>query len=158
MASKSVLVVGEVEGSRERRENQSLQNFYRRRKERDWAVGQTLLRRLPRLQNRDDSRGLPDRRDLRIGDRQIEGVCEILDRAGANVFKVPGREAVGPTSRGVFGGTDGGGDFLGRERTEGSINGMFLIQVTDDFPRISPGVGERAVLSDEPIGDGFRFG
>ena len=52
--TKAVLMVGEWECFMERREKKAFQYLDRRAEECDWTIGNTLIRRLIRLQNRDD--------------------------------------------------------------------------------------------------------
>ena len=83
IATKSMLMVSKRKGIMEEREKEALEYLNRRTEQRDWTIGNAFVRRLARLQNRDDERCLPDRRNISRSHREVKDGREIIDGPGA---------------------------------------------------------------------------
>ena len=109
------------------------------------------MRWLPRFEHGNHNCRFPDRGNLGSCYGTVEGFSQILDPPRAKLLQVPGGEAVGTSSGGVFGFSDGLCSIRSRERCEIRVE-RELPKFTLDLPKDFSGAGRRRILAHELVG------
>ena len=90
---------GPIKGGSEEGKEKSFQEFNCRVEKGDGVIGEALVRRFTQFDKRDDHSRLPDSRDVRPLERQVEEQSQILHPLGAQTLEMERRQAIRTSSR-----------------------------------------------------------
>ena len=110
----------------QKREDESLKDFDWRAEEGDRTIGERVAGGLSWLWKRDDVGCLPKRRDVGVGDRQVEERSQETDSAGAKILQMNRSKTIRSEGGGSFGLGDGLHNITLRKRRERVIEGERL--------------------------------
>ena len=114
-----------------KREDEFLKDFDGRAEKGDRAIGERVAGGFTWLWKRDDVGCLPKRRDVGVGDRQIEERSQETDSAGAKILQMNRSKTIRSEGGGSFGLGDGLHNITLRKRRERVIEGERLKTAMD---------------------------